>query len=147
MPLSSSQLRAYVRHSLTKAAGTATPDAAQIGAAFDELCDRLRSKLRPLFGSEAVLALFGRALHVASSDHPWLSTVLTREAMCKSRDGVSALSGIDDGRIQDGLVAVLAINIELLNRFIGADLVLPLVQGAWGHELSADPPATPGGDI
>jgi hypothetical protein len=147
MPLSSSQLRAYVTRSLTKAAATATPDVAQIGAAFEQLCERLRSQLRPLFGSEAVSALFGRALHVAASDHPWIRDVITREALCKCGDAVGALSGIDAERIRDGLVAVLAINIELLNTFIGEDLVLPLVQVAWGHEISREPAAAPGGDV
>jgi hypothetical protein len=147
MPLSPSQLRAYVSRSLTRAAGTSTPDSAQISAAFDELCERLRSKLRPLFGAEAVSALFGRALHVAASDHPWIRNVVTGEALCGSGDDVSALSGLDAERIHNGFVAVLAINIELLNTFIGEDLVLPLVQVAWGHGISGDPSATAGGDV
>jgi hypothetical protein len=35
-------------------------------------------------------------------------------------------------RLEEGLAAVLAHNIGLLVAFVGEDLVLPLVQQAWG---------------
>ena len=38
-------------------------------------------------------------------------------------------------RLEEGLAAVLAHNIALLNAFVGEDLVLPLVQEAWGTAM------------
>ena len=41
-------------------------------------------------------------------------------------------------RIADGLATVLAHDIALLSTFVGEDLVLPLVQEAWGTMMPED---------
>ena len=41
-------------------------------------------------------------------------------------------------RLEEGLAAVLAHNIALLSAFVGEDLVLPLVQQAWGTAMLAE---------
>jgi hypothetical protein len=41
-------------------------------------------------------------------------------------------------RFAEGLATVLAHNIGLLSTFVGEDLVLPLVQEAWGIMMLAE---------
>jgi hypothetical protein len=57
-PLSSPTLRRFVKHALIAATGANAPDRTQLAAAFDMLCDRLRARLHPMFGTAPVSALF-----------------------------------------------------------------------------------------
>jgi hypothetical protein len=112
MALHSPSLRRFVSRALVDTTGVAEPDRAQLASAFDTLCRRLRDRLQPLFGTAAVGALFVRSVHVATGEYPWLGEIV--------------LKG------QDSCSVVLAHNIGLLSAFVGEDLVLPLVQQAWG---------------
>src|SRR5207249_9229678 len=58
MILSSPQLRRFVRRTLVEATGTKALARPQLATAFNTLCERLRERLRPLFGASAVTALF-----------------------------------------------------------------------------------------
>jgi hypothetical protein len=127
-----SSLRRFVKRALVDQTGVAEPDRAQLASAFDTLCQRLRERLQTLFGATAVAALFVRSVHVAASEYPWLGdTVSTGLDPC-SADRVAALRSLDVDTLHEGLATVLAHNIELLSAFVGEDLVLPLVQQAWG---------------
>jgi len=134
MILSSPQLRRFVRRTLVEATGAKAIDRPQLASAFNTLCERLRRRLQPLFGTSAVTALFARALHVATAEFPWLADVIGKHG-----DGCSAniITGpeVEMASLEDGLAAVLAHNIGLLNMFVGDDLVLPLVQEAWGTAM------------
>ena len=46
--------------------------------------------------------------------------------------GSRPLGQLEIDTLEEGLAAVLAHNIGLLSAFVGEDLVLPLVQQAWG---------------
>jgi hypothetical protein len=132
MTLSPPSLRRFVRRALVDATGAAAPDRAQLASAFDLLCGRLHRQLKPIFGASAVNALFVRAVHVAAGQFPWLREILpTDEDPCVS-DRIASVGEPEIGTVEEGLAAVLAHNIGLLNSFVGEDLVLPLVQQAWG---------------
>jgi hypothetical protein len=132
MTLSPRSLRRFVRRALVDATGAAAPDRAQVAAAFDLLCEHLNRQLKPLFGATAVNALFVRAVHVASAEFSWLPEVLPNgQDPCVS-DRLASEGHLDIETLTEGLAVVLAHNIGLLNTFVGEDLVLPLVQQAWG---------------
>ena len=132
VPLSSPKLRRLVKNALIGATGDAAPKPAQLAAAFDLLCDRLRARLRPLFGSNSIGALFTRALHVATPEFPWLADLLSTDGEACSLKGLERISDkVNGDALAEGLAAVLAHEIGLLSEFIGEDLVMPLVQAAW----------------
>jgi hypothetical protein len=132
MTLSSPLLRRFARRALVDATGAAAPDRAQLASAFDRLCEHLRRQLQPLFGITAVSALFVRALHVATVDFPWLRELVRNDQDPCVIDRIAAVRELEIDTLEEGLAAVLAYNIGLLNTFVGEDLVLPLVQQAWG---------------
>jgi hypothetical protein len=132
MPLSPPKLRRFVHHALTGLGGGAAPSRAQLASSFDVLCDRLRTRLHPVFGPTAIAALFVRALHVATAEFPWLADVVAKDGERCSLDGLERVSAeIEIEAIHAGLAAVLAHEIGLLSAFIGEDFVMPLVQAAW----------------
>ena len=109
-----------------------SPDRAQLASAFDLLCERLRRQLQPLFGTTAVNALYVRAVQVATGEFSWLREVVSNgEEPCVS-DRIASVEELEIDALEEGLAAVLAHNIGLLNALFGEDLVLPLVQQAWG---------------
>jgi hypothetical protein len=144
MSLRSPSLRRFVRRALVDATGTSPPDRAQLAAAFDTLCGRLRERLQPVFGGVAIDALFGRAVHVATTEYPWLHDFMPRGQDPCTVEQVSGLGRIEYRAVEDGLSAVLAHNIELLTAFVGEDIVLPLVQQAWDAVAVGDGPAPEG---
>ena len=95
--------------------------------------ERLRQKLQSLFGTTAVNALFARALHVTAVEFPWLNESVGQDGC--STDVIAAVREVPMDRLEEGLAAVLAHNIALLSAFVGEDLVLPLVQQAWGTAM------------
>jgi hypothetical protein len=48
-------------------------------------------------------------------------------------DGNTSLERLDVSTLAEGLSAVLAHNIGLLTAFVGEDVILPLVEQAWGR--------------
>src|SRR5918994_7737370 len=141
MPLSSSGLRRFVHRALLDEAGVASPDRKQVASGFNELCGRLSGRLRPLFGSAAIAALFARALHLGRQEYPWLEHVIANGTDHCAEPGLRKLPPeITAEMLHEGLAAVLADDIGLLSTFIGDDFVMPLVQQAWG---TAPPPPPP----
>jgi hypothetical protein len=134
-------LRRFVRRALVDATGAAAPDRAELASAFDLLCERLRRQLKPLFGATAVNALFVRAVHVAAAEYPWLRELSPSDQDPCVSDRIASLGEADVEAVAAGLATVLAHNIGLLNALVGEDLVLPLVQQAWG---ASDAPRTVG---
>jgi hypothetical protein len=132
MPLHSPSLRRFVRRALVDTTGVAEPDRTQLASAFETLCQRLRDQLRPLFGTAAVGALLVRSVHVATGEYPWLGGIVPKGPDSCSVDGIATLENLDVNTLHEGLATVLAHNIGLLSAFVGEDLVLPLVQQAWG---------------
>jgi hypothetical protein len=145
MPLSSPQLRRFVKHALVGATGQTAPDQSQLASSFDLLCERLRARLHPLFGPTAIAALFARAVHVATAEFSWLGDVVPKDGERCSLEGLDRVNGtMDRETLEEGLAAVLAHEIGLLGAFIGDDFVMPLVQAAW--ETASIAPARIEGD-
>ena len=132
MTLSPPTLRRFVRRALVDATGAALPDQAQLASAFDLMCARLHRQLQTLFGSTAVDALFLRALHVATVDFPWLREVVGNGGDPCATGRMASVETFESDTLQEGLAAVLAHDIALLSALVGEDLVMPLVQQAWG---------------
>jgi hypothetical protein len=128
----STHLRRFVARTLVDATQLAVPDGAALAAAFTKLCERLRSRLQPLFGAAAVAALFARALHLSAAEYPWVVDVVQEDGARCALDGLTTVNSDD---VVQGLAALLAHDIALLSTFIGEDMVLPLVQQAWGTEV------------
>lgn len=133
MTLSSPPLRRFVRRALLDATGAADPDRAQLASAFGTLCDSLFERLEPVFGTAAVSALFARSVHVATSEFAWLADVLSKTPTSCAVEGNGSFDRLDVSALAEGLSAVLAHNIGLLTAFVGEDVVLPLVEQAWGR--------------
>jgi hypothetical protein len=142
MSTNSPKLRQFVRHALVAATGVTTPNLAQLASAFDLLCDRLRTRLHPMFGTTAVSALFARAHRRATSEFPWVADILPEGGERCSLDGLEVIGPhLEPDTMADGLAALLAHDIGLLSTFIGDDLVMPLVQEAWGTASLSERPA------
>jgi hypothetical protein len=144
MASSSPQLRRFVKRALVDTTGAASPDRSQLVSAFDSLCQRLRERLQPLFGTTAVTALFARAVHMAKLEFPWLEDFVPKNSDSFSPDELASVEGLDVGSLEDGLAAVLAYDIGLLSALVGEDLILPLVQQAWGAARPAESTTTEG---
>jgi hypothetical protein len=118
MTLSPPSLRRFVRRALVDATGAASPDRAQLASAFDLLCERLRRQLQPLFGTTAVNALYVRAVHVATGEFSWLREIVSNgQEPCVS-DRIASVEALEIDALEEGLAAVLAHNIGLLNAFV-----------------------------
>ena len=138
MPLSSLGLRRLVNEALISTSGATNPDRTELTAAFSVLCDRLRQRLQPIFGTPATRALFTRALHVAAHEYPWLNDLQLSPERCSLAGFDAPHLQLDSHTLAAGLSAVLAHDIGLLIAFIGEDVVMPLVQDAWGDASLAD---------
>jgi hypothetical protein len=135
-------IREFVKRALADTTKATTPNAAQIVSAFDTLCERLRGRLEPLFGRPATHALYARALHLASGEFQWVPKLIPNAAEQCSAGGLEALTtsvALDD--LREGLAAVLAHDIALLSELVGSDLIVPLVEQAWG--VAATPGSAP----
>jgi hypothetical protein len=132
MTLSAPNLRRFVRRALVAASGQTAPDKAQLASSFDLLCERLRTRLHPLFGPSSVSALFARALHLATAEFGWVADIVPKGGERCSLEALERVAGaIDRDVFEEGLAAVLAHEMGLLSAFIGEDFVMPLVQAAW----------------
>src|SRR5436190_17801565 len=110
MILSSPQLRRFVRRTLVEAAGAKALDRPPLASAFNTLCERLRERLQPLFGTTAVTALFARALHLATLEFPWLADVIgTTGNGCDAN--LITRPEVEMASLEEGLATVLAYNI------------------------------------
>jgi hypothetical protein len=128
----SPSLRRFVRRALVDATGEPQPDPAQLASAFDTLCQRLRERLQPVFGSAAVSALFVRSVHVAAAEFPWIRDAWpNNEGRC-AVENLGSVERLDVSTLEEGLSVVLTVKIALLVAFVGEDVVMPLVQQAWG---------------
>jgi hypothetical protein len=129
MPARSHRHRPFARRALLDAVGCATPNNHQLSEAFAALRARLVRSLEPIFGTVAVETLFERSRHLAAEEFSWLPALLP------ARTGAAPLAvapSVSAEELLNGLAAVLAFDVGLLVGLVGHDLVLPLMQKAWG---------------
>ena len=94
------------------------------------LCEALRPRLTTLTGDAGFRSLLGRALTLASREHPWLSTVhLDPDGPLQGRGSMDAKIGAN--AIAEGEILLLAEVLGLLVAFIGEALTLRLVAETW----------------
>ena len=107
-------------------------DVAAVAAAAERATRKLAQPLRRLVGVAGCQALLTRALHTAGWEWPFLDRV---RAVATPAGGLedlgAALQGTDPAQARAALGAVLAHLVWLLVTFVGADLALRVVRGAW----------------
>jgi len=88
--------------------------------------------LTPLIGAVGVHALIGRAVHLASREHPWLGAPRLSGAPRGAFDEVLIRAeGKNPETVAEGTAAVLAMVGALLVVLIGEGLTVRLLQAAW----------------
>jgi hypothetical protein len=128
MPAGSKRYHEFTRQVLVTTASPATPS--HNLETFRALRDRLRQTLVPIFGHVAIDALFERSVALATDDFVWLPDAMGARGTNASEVSIPSATTADT--LLDGFAAVMAYDIGLLIEFVGEDLILPLVQKAWG---------------
>jgi hypothetical protein len=131
MPAGSHRYRQFAQQALVKTASSATPSHTHLADAFRLLRDRLTRTLVPIFGPVAIDALFERSVHLAADEASWLAAALSATAE-KNPDVSKIPATTTADSVLGAFTAVIAYDIGLLVEFVGEDLILPLVQKAWG---------------
>ena len=101
----------------------------EMAAAAEQGCARLRAGLTRWIGSDGYRALVDRALEEAREGHPALAGL-----QCQAGDvqGVAAAVGVHGAaEVREGILALVALLIDLLSRLIGEEMAMRLVEQAW----------------
>jgi len=110
----------------------------EMAAAAERGCARLRAELTRWIGSDGYRALVDRALQQVRAGHPALAGL-----RCQADDmqGVAAAVGVHGAaEVREGILALVALVIDLLGRLIGEEMATRLVEQAWAE--SARPAAS-----
>jgi hypothetical protein len=92
--------------------------------------DKLSPHLMTFMGNTGFRALLSRSLALAGAEVPWLRTLKVRaDGSLEKLDEVA--TPIDEGKIFEGRVILLAHLLGLLVAFIGENLTLRLVGEVW----------------
>ncbi len=121
-------------------AGTAgdTQEPAEIARAAGQLGAHLRTGLGRWIGFDAYQALLKRAVVAAQTTHPALDGVA-----CLGEDASVTIAAVHvhgAAEVVDGLVALVALVIELLGRIIGQEMAIHLVEQCGAprpHEITS----------
>ncbi len=101
----------------------------ELAAAVERGCARLEAGLSRWIGSDGYRSLVDRALEQARAGHPALAGL-----QCPAGDvqGVAAVVGAHDAaKVREGVLALVALLIDLLSRLIGEEMAMRLVEEAW----------------
>ena len=131
MPAGSHRYRQFAQQALVKTASSATHSHTHVADAFRILRDRLTRTLVPIFGPVAIDALFERSVLLATDEASWLAAAMAATAE-KTPDVSKIPAQATADSVLGAFTAVIAYDIGLLVEFVGEDLILPLVQKAWG---------------
>ena len=101
----------------------------QVGAAAEQLCNRLRTGLARWIGAEGYRSLLDRAVRAARADHPVLGG-LSCLGVGDEPGTAAALAAKSNGDLAEGMVAVVATLIDSLGRIIGIEMAVRLVEQA-----------------
>lgn len=117
------------RHLLQHEVG-GSQDAASFADATVRAYDKLRVHLTKLMGTDGFTLLLVRSLTFARADFPWVESITVERD--GSLTGVSSAVGeISEREAETGFTGLLVHFIGLLIAFIGEDMTLRLIQGAW----------------
>ncbi len=115
----------------------------EMAAAAERGCARLRAVLTRWIGSEGYRALVDRALEQARAEHPALAGL-----QCQAGDiqGVAAAVGVHSAaEVREGILALVALLIDLLSRLIGEEMATRLMEQAWAGSARPAASAATGG--
>ncbi len=115
----------------------------EMAAAAERGCARLRAVLTRWIGSEGYRALVDRALEQARAEHPVLAGL-----QCQAGDlqGVAAAVGVHSAaEVREGILALVALLIDLLSRLIGEEMATRLMEQAWAGSARPAASAATGG--
>jgi len=108
---------------------TGAPD--NMAAAVEQGCARLRAGLSRWVGSEGYRALLDRALEDVRAGHPAIAGL---ECGAGDLQGVAAAVGVHgSAEVREGIIALVALLIDLLGRLIGEGMAMGLVEQAWAQ--------------
>lgn len=115
----------------------AVSDANSLAVAAEHAYDDLTRVAAPLIGQVGVVAITGRALHLAQRDYPWLR----RGSEPADADGsfenlISCLKQQEPAVALSAAAAVFATFLGLLVSFIGEPLTSGLLRKAWPDAFS-----------
>jgi len=123
-------------------------DAEALANAAEQVFDKLRLLLSKLLGPDGFRVLLRRAVTLARSAFPWLEDVPAQsDGFFKGLAAARADGSIADAEALEGMTAVLAYFLGLLDAFIGPDLTLRLLRGVWPQVgVEVDPALDLSGD-
>ena len=99
------------------------PEARAVAEASLAIWRRIAAQLTPVIGARGVDALFGRALHLASREFPWLAQPLADEPSADPMaSGCGRLQVRDGTAALEAAVALLGTFTDLLATLIGTTL-------------------------
>ena len=125
-------LQELARHVIRTGAEASPATTTAAADAMQGSCGELYRILEAAMGPAGLQALLGRAVQIASRDHPWLGAVKTGTAADCPLSGLSeAAARLDVDEAMNGYAALLATIVWLLITFIGHDLTLRFVRTAW----------------
>ena len=112
-------------------------DAKQIAAAVFAVWEEIDDALTPIVGTQGVVALYRRSLHLAVAQHPWLAGrddgILTDTDPAVLRSVLAQRSSIEAAA---GGNAFLNTFHELLASLIGPSLTARLLRSVWDNPSS-----------
>ena len=125
---------AVARRHWNSVAGSASTDE-EVAAAADRLCLELHNGLSRWIGVEGYRTLQDRALQEIIAEHPALGKL----SFGGNDETANLLAVRESGRkeVADGMVALVALVVELLGRIIGIEMALRLVEH-WGDRARAE---------
>lgn len=128
-----------IRSSMARRAGPHADGHATALAAL-AVWRRMAAQLEPVIGARGVDALFGRALHLAGRQHPWLAAAGVRGGSANALDHVQQqLAAQQTAQATEAAQALLTGFTELLATMVGDALVTRLLGPAW--DVPAQPTA------
>lgn len=120
--------------------GGDTHDPAEIAQAVAQLGAQVRTGLGRWIGVDAYRALLERAVGTARTEHPSLGALSGLEE--DSTVIMAAVKAHGAPAVADGLVAVVALMIELLGRIIGQEMATHLVEQCGAPPRPHEPTGT-----
>lgn len=112
-------------------------DAGQVADAAVAVWVAIDVALSPVIGARGIAALYQRALHLASADHPWLAAVyegaLQPGDFTSLRAALSCQTGLRAAAAHDSMLQTFH---DLLDNLIGQSLTQRLLQAVWDQPPS-----------
>ena len=139
-------MQALTRRLLAHEAGE-NPTVDALADAAERAFDKLRLYLSKILGSDGFQVLLTRARTLAQAEFPWLESVPAQsDGFLKGLAAARASGAITEAEAIEGIIAVPAHFLRLLEEFIGHDLSLSLLQGIW-PEVDVLPQFDPDRDV